>query len=363
MKINIGSNIKELRKRNNITQERLAEYIGVTYQTVSKWENGTSLPSISLLPSIANIFNISIDELYDIDKHTNDEKISVYEAEYEALCSKGDNQGRVDLMRRALEEYPRNYEFMNYLARSLYRCYNIDLHSTEIIMLCDRILEECKTDSIRFSALQTIARTYNDIGQYKTALQYAYEMPSITSSREFFLSEILTGEEQVERLQKNIFFLAYNAGKMITYLASDSRGIGKQLSYEDKIRMYKAANTIYATIADDGNYLVLNGKFYWHYRWIAKNYCLIGDTDNAMKNLLLAEKAAVEIDNFIKKEQEQQYTSLLLNKLKADPQGVLKHWQGSHCYKLYTQLQDECFNTMRDMLEFKELEQRLAEEG
>lgn len=60
MKINIGSNIKELRKRNNITQERLAEYIGVTYQTVSKWENGTSLPSISLLPSIANIFNIKI---------------------------------------------------------------------------------------------------------------------------------------------------------------------------------------------------------------------------------------------------------------------------------------------------------------
>lgn len=93
---------------------------------------------------------------------------------------------------------------------------------------------------------------------------------------------------------------------------------------------------------------------------MAKNYCLIGDTDNAMKNLLLAEKAAVEIDNFIKKEQEQQYTSLLLNKLKADPQGVLKHWQGSHCYKLYTQLQDECFNTMRDMLEFKELEQRLG---
>ena len=160
MKINIGSNIKELRKRNNITQERLAEYIGVTYQTVSKWENGTSLPSISLLPSIANIFNISIDELYDIDKHTNDEKISVYEAEYEALCSKGDNQGRVELMRRALEEYPRNYEFMNYLARSLYRCYNIDLHSTEIIMLCDRILEECKTDSIRFSALQTILKRF-----------------------------------------------------------------------------------------------------------------------------------------------------------------------------------------------------------
>ncbi len=362
VRLNIGSNIKKLRKRNNITQERLAEYLGVTYQTVSKWENGTSLPGISLLPSIANIFDISIDELYDIDKHTNDEKISSYEAEYKALCAKGDNQGRAELMRRALAEYPRNYKFMDNLARSLYRCDNIDLYSTEIIMLCDRILEECKTDSIRFSALQTIARIYNDMGQHKTALKYAYEMPSITSSREFFLSEILTGAERAEHLRKNIFFLAYNAGKMITYLASDSRGIGKQLSCEDKIRMYNAANTIYETIADDGNHLVLNGKFYWHYRWIAENYCLIGDTDKAMKNLLLAEKAAAETDDFIRMNKERYYTSLLLSKLKADPQGVLKHWQGSHCHKLYMQLQDKCFDTMRDMPEFKELEQRLKDE-
>lgn len=42
MKIHIGSNIKELRKRNNITQEKLAEYLDITYQTVSKWENGVS---------------------------------------------------------------------------------------------------------------------------------------------------------------------------------------------------------------------------------------------------------------------------------------------------------------------------------
>lgn len=38
MKIHIGANIKELRKRKNITQEKLAEYLGITYQTISKWE-------------------------------------------------------------------------------------------------------------------------------------------------------------------------------------------------------------------------------------------------------------------------------------------------------------------------------------
>ena len=320
------------------------------------------MPSISLLPAIANIFNVSIDELYDIDKHTNDEKVSAYEAEYTALCSKGDNKGRVELMRRALEEYPRNYKFINYLARSLYRCGNIDLYATEIIMLCDRILEDCKTDNIRFSALQTIARTYNDIGQHKTALQYAYEMPSMASSREFFLGEILTGEERIEQLQKNIFFLSYNAGKAITYLASDSRGMGKQLSHEDKIRMYTAANTIYETIADDGNYLMLNGKFYWHYRWIAKHYCLMGDTDKAMKNLLIAERTAVGMDRFIKENKERNYTSLFLNKVTSNPQDALKHWRSTNCNKMYAQLQDGCFDTMRDMPEFKELELRLKEQ-
>lgn len=54
-KLNIGSNINELHKRNNITHERLADCLGVTYQTISKLENGSSLPSISLLPSISNI--------------------------------------------------------------------------------------------------------------------------------------------------------------------------------------------------------------------------------------------------------------------------------------------------------------------
>lgn len=56
--------IGELRRASNMTQEQLAERLGVTFQAVSKWENGLSCPDIALLPLISGIFGISIDELF-----------------------------------------------------------------------------------------------------------------------------------------------------------------------------------------------------------------------------------------------------------------------------------------------------------
>ena len=61
----IGNLIKELRKKNNLTQEKFAEKYGVTYQAVSKWENGKNIPDISLLKQICDDYNINIDDLLD----------------------------------------------------------------------------------------------------------------------------------------------------------------------------------------------------------------------------------------------------------------------------------------------------------
>ncbi len=60
----IGENIAILRKKKGLTQEALASTIGVSSQSISKWENNTNMPDIMLLPIIADIFNISIDELF-----------------------------------------------------------------------------------------------------------------------------------------------------------------------------------------------------------------------------------------------------------------------------------------------------------
>lgn len=61
--MNIGNNISALRKKKGITQEELANELKVSSQAVSKWENNTSCPDISLLTQIADYFGVSVDDL------------------------------------------------------------------------------------------------------------------------------------------------------------------------------------------------------------------------------------------------------------------------------------------------------------
>ena len=68
----IGSKIKQLRCRASLTQEQLADKLGLSAQAVSKWENSATMPDISLLPELAQIFGTSIDELFDL---TTEQKI------------------------------------------------------------------------------------------------------------------------------------------------------------------------------------------------------------------------------------------------------------------------------------------------
>lgn len=62
----IGTKIKKLRRKYGYTQEELAERLNVTSQTISKWENQISMPDISLLPQIAEVFGVTIDDLFNL---------------------------------------------------------------------------------------------------------------------------------------------------------------------------------------------------------------------------------------------------------------------------------------------------------
>ena len=64
--MNIGNKIKALRLKSSTTQEALAEALGVSSQSVSKWENNVCAPDISLLPAISEFFGVTIDELFDL---------------------------------------------------------------------------------------------------------------------------------------------------------------------------------------------------------------------------------------------------------------------------------------------------------
>ena len=73
----IGNKILELRKKNNLSQEALAEKIGVSRQTISKWELGETSPDIKQAKELSKVFNVSLDELTDNDiKNVLEAKVS-----------------------------------------------------------------------------------------------------------------------------------------------------------------------------------------------------------------------------------------------------------------------------------------------
>lgn len=76
MKLTIGTNIRALRRKHHITQEQLAEKLGVSYQSVSRWENDTCYPDMELLPALARIFSVSIDRLLGVSEEDKNDKVT-----------------------------------------------------------------------------------------------------------------------------------------------------------------------------------------------------------------------------------------------------------------------------------------------
>lgn len=72
----VGKFIKDIRIKNNLTQKEFAEIFGVTYQAVSKWENGKNLPDINILKDICNEYDVSIDEVLNGDNKENNKIIN-----------------------------------------------------------------------------------------------------------------------------------------------------------------------------------------------------------------------------------------------------------------------------------------------
>ena len=84
-----GSMIATLRKQNGMTQLDLAEKMGVTDKAVSKWERDLSFPDVNSIPKLAEIFDISVDELMQVKADTKENGTNNKISEIVALALKG----------------------------------------------------------------------------------------------------------------------------------------------------------------------------------------------------------------------------------------------------------------------------------
>ena len=107
MKLSIGENIRSYRKKNDMTQEAFAERLGVTYQSVSRWENGTTYPDIELIPSIAELLAVSADELLGMPKAEKEKRALQAFDELRRECMK--NEYDADKIVEILRDIRRNH--------------------------------------------------------------------------------------------------------------------------------------------------------------------------------------------------------------------------------------------------------------
>jgi len=107
MKLTIGENIRNFRKQNNITQESLAEALGVSCQSVSRWENGTTYPDIELIPSISKMLDVSVDKLFGIPQIEKEKQANLVFDKLRRECMKREYDASVivDLIRDIRRNY------------------------------------------------------------------------------------------------------------------------------------------------------------------------------------------------------------------------------------------------------------------
>ena len=78
MTICFGENLKKLRKSKDLTQEALADFLGMSFQAISKWEREETYPDITMLPRIASFFGVTVDSLLGTDMIEKENKIREY---------------------------------------------------------------------------------------------------------------------------------------------------------------------------------------------------------------------------------------------------------------------------------------------
>jgi len=208
---NIGKKVKELRRKNDLTQEELADFLGVTYKAVSKWECGLTTPDLSLIVPLSKVLGVTTDELLgargeDSRRSELDEKCDNYH--------KYDQKEMYELALKAVREYPREYKYIGWLAKmEYYMAYEDEykedksaLYSSEMmdrsINHCNMVIEGCTDPRLRESAIWYAMICCRDSGRDEEALRYAGMFPEkIPLTRNQAMEICLQGEDLTRHLQ------------------------------------------------------------------------------------------------------------------------------------------------------------------
>jgi len=244
MQLNIGTKIRELRRRDERTQDHLAEALGITAQAVSRWESGGSYPDMEMIPAIANYFHVSIDELFGYHDEREENIKSILDTADRILakqgftmiqgCSSADVGECVNMLRAAAEEFPNEPKILLKLARMLqlwgfhqhgarvrpagasgiveedveYNAQNITWQ--EAVRVYEKLLKCQPSAEDRQLAIRQLTPLYCQMGESGKAKALANEQNALAVSREVLLPLAAVGEEKARYQGERIMALLSN---------------------------------------------------------------------------------------------------------------------------------------------------------
>lgn len=195
----LGENIRRLRIATGITQEQFGCEMGVSAQAVSRWENGATYPDITMLPMIADFFDVSMDELMGRGRELDSIDRNAFFKKINDMRDRGRAEGILEAYDKMLYKYPNDPYLLHGKATYLYSQFNNNQDmavAKEIISLCKKINCFNKPD-MQCGANALLVRVYARTGVLEEARRLANELPSFEVGRELMISECLQGEERI----------------------------------------------------------------------------------------------------------------------------------------------------------------------
>ncbi len=360
MKLNIGETIKKLRKEREITQEEFAEVLGVSCQSVSRWENNSCYPDIELVPVIAAFFGISTDKLMGVDESAEKAAVDRYLNNFQVAISVGNIDECIRVARAGVAEFPNNYAILNKLMYALFIAgddtgnipdwkENMEKYDAEIVALGERIMKYCPDTQIRFEATERLAFHHCEM-ERKIIGRSIYEtLPSICNCRESAIWWGLSEEEKLPHTRKYI-------GKAYDILYEALYRLMHLVPAEDALKVIEKMDALDHIVYDDN---VPNNS--WCSSDMARHravYCMkLNRCDEAIKQLKISAEMAIAFDN---RPDELKTTSFLLGENirkktdfeTADSRPLREILRDSW-------LTETVFDSIRDTEEFKSILERL----
>lgn len=304
MNIYINENIKRLRREKNITQEKLAEYLNITTQAVSKWERNETLPDITMILPIASYFDVSTDELLGVDAAKNEAKIQEYLNEFRNLqiCGKWEEEKALTI--KAHKEFPNDFRITYWYIRAIINRADtpadvILSHADEITGLCERILAECSIDNIRNEAIHILAQINRTQGNVEKSFELLDRLPDWYSTKNQLKEQLFDKktDEWWDCVSINCFELAdFALNKLLKIIWHSDK------PFDNKIKISLRIVDYLLKILDETNYELLYNPIALIYGEIGKQCHIAGKSEQVIKYWDIGLSYAKKWDDFLASE-------------------------------------------------------------